>query len=169
MEPIKQMFTDVLKEYWVILLSIFFVWLSARYGRAMLVGGFRSIEKEVDRQERIQVAADRITESDSLFPAIDVFVGFARQSHDEKWTVGDFLHLQRRLRLRFKLNPFGEHKVVVSGVEDILNKAGRARAFIVGAAGGLFDSESRTDEENRDNLECGYECRDTLEHKREGF
>ena len=51
-ENITEWFTDILKHYWLLLLSIFFVWISVRYGRAMLYGDFYSIQREVDRQER---------------------------------------------------------------------------------------------------------------------
>ena len=94
-DPMKQWFTDILKEYWVMLLSIFFIWLAVCIGIAMLSGGFNAIKAEVERQERIKTAVDKV--DNSLFGII----GVQSQSVQEKWTKGDVISFQRRMMARF--------------------------------------------------------------------
>ena len=61
-DDVRQFFTDVLKEQWVLLLSIFSIWLVLNVAKAMLDGRFGRIKAEVDRQERIQAAVVRAEE-----------------------------------------------------------------------------------------------------------
>ena len=59
-EPLSQWFTDFLKEYWLILLSIFSVWFMFRISQSMLDGRFERVRAEIIRQERIQSVIDKI-------------------------------------------------------------------------------------------------------------